>query len=92
MQNAIQDEGQTKRQSAPGVHELLARGEPGPIRWCDDGVLHSCEGLMLTESIRTSIVVTACGKAVPDNAISYRYESDPPMDCPACVSKPAGAW
>jgi hypothetical protein len=88
MRNAIQDP--SRQHDAPPVHGLLAQGGSG-ILWHDNGVLHACEGLLLTESVRTSVIVTACGRTVPDDAVSPR-DSDPAVTCPSCLGKLADAW
>jgi hypothetical protein len=65
---------------------------PRPMQRRDGPVLHACEGLLLTESIRTSVIITACGKSPPDDDVAYRSEGDPPIDCPLCLWHLARVW
>ena len=85
---------QSERQTSAGIpcQQASTHHELHPMHWHDGVVLHACEGLLLTDSIRTSVIITACGKSPPDDAVAYRSETDPPVDCPLCLWHLARVW
>jgi hypothetical protein len=79
------DVADTARLVGQPTHHSAALAPLRAMQWRDGAVVHACEALLLTESIRTSVIITACGKAPPDDQVVCSTENDPPVDCRLCL-------